>query len=156
MLPPSFRPSGIHSSVDVRPPSPSSCFSYPFISGLLNSSRPYSAAPALCNFTVSPPMYTGAGRKITPCVLFLSLSNHLLLLKDGYLDILTQAMPTASPYEVSTRPGKTQNGPERSPLHRDDNNKAREVGVRIQRTVETRHLIPFKTCQSASNSKEGG
>ena len=54
-------------------------------------------------------MYTGAGRKITPCVLFLSLSNHLSSLKDGYLDILTQAMPTASPYEVSTRPGKTQN-----------------------------------------------
>ena len=34
-----------------------------------------------------------------------SLFDKLLCPADGYLDLVTQAMPSASPSEVSTRPG---------------------------------------------------
>ena len=82
----------------------------------------------LCNFTVSPPATSwiqAREREITPHRN--SLTTASFPPKDGYLDILTQAMPTASPYEISTRQGKGRNGrnllKERSvsPL-RDDNN----------------------------------
>ena len=64
----------------------------------------------LCNFTVSPPasQIQAREREITPHRN--SLTTASFPPKDGYLDILTQAMPTASPYEISTRQGKGRNG----------------------------------------------